>query len=289
MVLNGAKSLALPTKFGQSLVIEKNTLSKENFLYWHSLDLDNNTWFSCIFELPSLKIIKKTNDSVSKTLQKIVQEVKKINPTFLNKNETIRVTTKLSFPINWGLGTSSTLINNIASWAKINAFDLQFKIFGGSAYDIACAQNNTPILYNLKGNVPIIKPTSFNPSFKKQLFFIYLNKKQNSRDAIKVYQKYTKNKDSLISEINHLTELISKATNITDFRKLLKEHETIISKVIRKKPIQEVLFSDYFGQIKSLGAWGGDFILATGNEKTTDYFKQKGYNTIIPYSEIILS
>ncbi len=37
------------------------------------------------------------------------------------------------------------------------------------------------------------------------------------------------------------------------------------------------IFLDYFGQTKSLGAWGGDFILATGNKDTPKYFKNKGY------------
>jgi hypothetical protein len=40
--------------------------------------------------------------------------------------------------------------------------------------------------------------------------------------------------------------------------------------------------------IKSLGAWGGDFVLATGDDKTISYFKSKGYNTVIPYSKMAL-
>ena len=73
-----------------------------------------------------------------------------------------------------------------------------------------------------------------------------------------------------------------------DFEKLLEEHEKIVSKTIQLKAVQELLFSDYFGQTKSLGAWGGDFILATGNEETPAYFKQKGFQTIIPYQDLIL-
>jgi hypothetical protein len=50
-----------------------------------------------------------------------------------------------------------------------------------------------------------------------------------------------------------------------------------------------LLFNDYKGAIKSLGAWGGDFILVTGNEDSISYFKKKGYNTIIPYSKMVLN
>ena len=48
--------------------------------------------------------------------------------------------------------------------------------------------------------------------------------------------------------------------------------------------------SDFDGGIKSLGAWGGDFILAasaTGEETVKAYFSNKGLNTVIPYEEMI--
>jgi hypothetical protein len=52
--------------------------------------------------------------------------------------------------------------------------------------------------------------------------------------------------------------------------------------------VQKEMFSDYFGQTKSLGAWGGDFILATGNDDTPIYFKNKGFDTVISYQDMIL-
>jgi hypothetical protein len=48
------------------------------------------------------------------------------------------------------------------------------------------------------------------------------------------------------------------------------------------------LFSDFDGAVKSLGAWGGDFVLAISNEDPTTYFKSKGYETIIAYKDMIL-
>ena len=59
------------------------------------------------------------------------------------------ITTKLTFPRAWGLGTSSTLISLIAQWAKCDPFELLFEAFGGSGYDIACATANSPISYQL--------------------------------------------------------------------------------------------------------------------------------------------
>jgi len=144
------------------------------------------------------------------------------------------------------------------------------------------------ILYTKKGFEPIIEKVDFNPSFKEQLYFVYLNKKQNSREGIQRFKNLKGNLTSEISQISKLTDEFLVCNNLSDFEKLLVEHEKIVSKTIQLKTVQELLFSDYFGQTKSLGAWGGDFILATGNEKTPNYFKQKGFETVIPYQDLIL-
>ncbi len=291
VVLDGAKALALPTKFGQDLKIEKTETLK---LLWSSFDINKNSWFTTEFDLQNLNIITPDkNIQVSKTLQKILKEALKLVPkdrrsSFLSVKKGLHVTTNLSFPQNWGLGTSSTLINNIAKWAKVDAFKLLQNSFGGSGYDIACAENNTPILFHLNNKNAIIEPINFNPSFKDRLFFVHLNKKQNSREGIKKYKNFKENTSAIADEITTLTNTFLKANNISFFEKVIIEHENIIASVIHEEPVQKALFSDYFGQTKSLGAWGGDFILATGNEKTPAYFKNKGFHTVIPYADMIL-
>ena len=287
LVLDGAKSLALPTKYGQFLHVTTN-LNKKGVLTWQSLDLNDAVWFSCELELATFKLIKTSNKATAKTLIKLFLEIRKRKPYFLKTVESVNVKTKLNFAQNWGLGTSSTLVNNLAAWANIDAFDLQFKIFGGSAYDIACAKKDQPIIYQLNDKKPIIKEVLFNPPFKDHLFFVHLNKKQNSRDAITAYKKYTKDTSFAIAKVNAITEQLQTTNSLSSFEKLIKTHEEIISKIIGITPIQERLFSDYSGQIKSLGAWGGDFILATGNEDTIRYFKNKGFHTILPFNQIIL-
>ena len=79
-----------------------------------------------------------------------------------------------------------------------------------------------------------------------------------------------------------------KAKSTKDLDKIIIEHERIISSIIKLKPVKQNLFSDYFGQVKSLGAWGGDFVLVTGNEDTPKYFQQKGFETILSYKKMIL-
>lgn len=293
LVLDEARALALPTKFGQSLTIQKIGYSK---LIWESYTDQDELWFQIEFDLPKLRIITATfesnndggNDSIAEILQNILIETKKLNPRFLSNNQGFYAKSKLTFPRDWGLGSSSTLINNIAEWSNVNAFQLQFNTFGGSAYDIACAQNNVPIIYQLKENKPHVEKVNFNPSFKEALYFVYLNKKQNSRNGIAKYKNFTGNVKKFTQDVSRLTDKVVNCSDISTFEQIMKEHEQIISSIIKKEPIQQELFPDYFGQIKSLGAWGGDFVLATGNEDTPQYFSKKGFKTVIPYADMIL-
>lgn len=292
-VLEGAKALAIPTKFGQDLVV---TPINESKLIWNSFTENGECWLEAVFDLPKLRLISATfnsnkdggNDKIAENLKEILVQAKKINTSFLDSEKGFLVKTNLTFPKNWGLGTSSTLINNVSNWAKINPYQLLKNTFGGSGYDIACAQNNTPILYKQNGIKPFVKKVNFNLSFKESLYFVYLNKKQNSREGIQRFKELKGNLTSEIEQISDLTEAFLTCENLKDFEKLLMEHEKIVSKTIHLKTIQKKLFSDYFGQTKSLGAWGGDFILATGNSDTPNYFKQKGFEIVIPYKNMEL-
>ena len=292
-VLDGALSLALPAKFGQSLSITENSSDK---ISWKAINNEGNIWFTANYNLNDIEIdaepsiIETDNEGAAKTLLTILKEAKKLNPHFLINSNGIEATTILEFPENWGLGSSSTLINNVASWAKINAFDLLWNSFSGSGYDIACAQNNSAITYQLKNKEPFIDKVNFNPIFKDQLFFIHLNKKQNSREGIKRYQKIAPSaeKKEAIKKINSLTSKVLKTTTLNAFETIIEEHEDIIASLIQLKPVKEHFFKDFKGSIKSLGAWGGDFILATGEQTyVTSYFSTKGYNTILTYQEMI--
>lgn len=285
LVLDGALSLAIPTKYGQSLSIE---VLGEPKIIWNSLDEVGNTWFEDEFLIEQIASSMTPRNDISKRLFQILNIAKQLNPDFLNTNDGFKITTSLSFPKNWGLGTSSTLINNIAQWTRVDAYMLLEKTFEGSGYDIACAQHNHPILYQLENGKPIVEDVKFNPSFKDHLYFVYLNKKQNSRDGILKYKENRKNIKSSISDINKITTQMVACKSLEDFDNLILQHEHIISNVIKHQPIKTVLFDDFNGQIKSLGAWGGDFIMATCKTNPTTYFKSKGFETVIPYDDMVL-
>jgi len=285
VVLDGALSLAIPTKYGQYLAIESLEESK---LIWKSFDENGIIWFEDTFLIEKNGTSRTPRNELSDRLIQILNAAKDLNPDFLNDNKGIKVKTHLEFPKNWGLGTSSTLINNVAQWADVDAYTLLEKTFGGSGYDIACAQNNSSITYKTNNKNQIVKTVDFNPSFKEHLYFVHLNKKQNSRDGIKDYYKNKVNAQSAIDAITTITLKMINSKTLRDFQSLMIQHESIISNITKQTPVKEILFKNFEGAIKSLGAWGGDFIMVASKSNPSQYFIDKGYKTIISYSNMVL-
>jgi mevalonate kinase len=288
LVLDGAKAFALPTKFGQNLIVEKGNNQE---IKWTSFDSDGSIWLeeTLSFEDVLQKNISDTSASTRNTLIEILHEGYLLNPDYLDQSEGFSVTTQLTFPRNWGLGTSSTLINNIAQWLEIDAFVLLNNSFGGSGYDIACAQNDFPILYHLENGNPAVEKVTFEPEFTEHLYFVYLDKKQSSKTAIASY--YNNKHEDLaenITKIDLLTQEVLHTKTLREFATALEEHEAEMSNILEMHTIKESLFPDFSGVIKSLGAWGGDFVLAIAKENPTDYFKERGFNTIVSYKDMIL-
>jgi len=284
LVLDGAEALALPTTRGQQLTV---TATKEQGLHWKSELHDGSTWFETHFTLP-IKDCAVPNGDIPQRLLTILQAAQQLNPQFLQEQEGLTATSTLEFPRNWGLGSSSTLIANIALWAQINPYKLLEMTFGGSGYDIACATSESAITYQRTKSDPLIKSVTFDPDFKEHIFFIHLNKKQNSRESIKHYRSL--NSKLLLNEVSHfsqLTKKVEESKTLQAFEQLLNEHETRLSSIIKTPTIKSKLFSDYPHLIKSLGGWGGDFVMVTGNISEMEYFKNLGFHTIIPYSEMI--
>jgi len=286
VVLDGAIALAIPTKFGQSLTVESILEPK---IIWQSLDEKGQVWFEdeFFFNQSGAILSQTTHVETSQRLIQILETARQLNPEFLMPQSGVKVITKLDFPIDWGLGTSSSLINNIANWAEIDAYTLLDKTFGGSGYDIAIAQKNSALTYQIINHSRTIKCIPFEPTFKDCIYFVHLNKKQNSRDGISKYRTNDSALTNQISKINAITSKILNFYSLSEFELLIEQHETIISKLLNQKPIKDILFNDFEGSIKSLGAWGGDFILVTSKHNPTAYFNSKGYTTVISFNDMI--
>ena len=284
LILKGAKGLAIPTKYGQKMSILKNT---EKNIIWEAYSSDNEKWIDCKFDL-NFKLIKSKNTKTQYiySLLKLLKKIDEFSPGFAGQG--LKVLTNLEFKRNWGLGSSSTLINNISNWLNIDPYKFLKMTYKGSGYDIAVAKTKKSIFFEKKGEFNKVMQTNFSPPFKDNLFFIHLNKKVDTQSEVTKFLNYKNEYSNEILKINSLGEMIVKEKNQKQFNEMIKEHEEIISKIIYKKPIQSTHFKDFYGQIKSLGSWGGDFILASGDNETPKYFSKKGFETIIPFSEMKL-
>ena len=284
LVLDGASSIALPSKLTQELFITK---CNEKIIDWQSFDEKNNLWYQEKFILVNEKLnyVGKKNPISEKVLSLLKYILKLKGPNNLMGNKLVNI---LNFNRQWGLGSSSTFVNNLAKWAQIDPYELLFSTFSGSGFDIACCDYNSPILYRNNDKSIVTKKISFNPNFADKLYLIYLGKKQTTEKSIKKYSEKKFAKINLITKINSINDKIINCKDLKDFENLIELHENIIGKAISMKPIQKSFFKDYNeGKIKSLGSWGGDFILVTSKNNDLKYFEKKGFKTIFPLSEIV--
>ncbi len=291
LVMEGADAFAVPLIKGQSLQVRKTGMSKHPVLIWQAQKPDG-LWFETRFSMPALQILHSTNREKANHLKKILQTARSINPSFLNEKESFHVKTELEFPPEYGFGSSSTLIATLAHWANINPFLLQRKALGGSAYDVACAGAKRPLIYHLKENHPAWQEVSFQLAFTKNLYFVYLGKKQNSAQGIQYFKEKAHFSNTDILEITSLTHQCVEAEDLDTFTRLLQEHEEIVSRILKKPKVKNLYFEGIETVVKSLGAWGGDFVLCATKIEEKDFrrkLKSFGFSVIFAWNQLVLN
>lgn len=288
-VLDGALALAVPTRFGQTLTAWADETDRR--LLWKAIDADSRPWLEAEFDLPGIQTLRASDPAVAARLRDVLLACQAQNPAFLRDSPGFRVETRLDFPRNWGLGTSSTLIGALGRWAGVDAYRVLADTLGGSGYDLACAYAEGPVLYQLDKARPMVRPVAFRPSFADRLFFVFLGEKQDSREGIRRYRaKMPADTAALAQRLGALTTEMVAADSLPPFEAALREHEALLSQALDLPRVKDRLFPDFWGEVKSLGAWGGDFVLATSErsaEETRSYFVGKGLDVFFPYREIV--
>jgi len=284
-VLYGAKALALPLKYGQWLSVTPSTNININWTSYYN----NQIWFKATFN-GKLEIIETTDKSKASVIVGILKAALAMSnhPPL----QSIDIETILEFNPSWGWGSSSTLINNIAQWLNINPYQLSSATLGGSNYDIACANANEPIFYQLIENQSISIPVKFAPPFNTYIYFLYLGNKQDSRQSVSKLLKENPPTVNQLNEISQISEAMTQCSQLIDFEKLMIEHEILVATLIKQTPVKQALFGDFPGNIKSLGAWGGDFVMVTSRLSQTEilqWFQTKGYPVLFSLDEIALN
>lgn len=286
-VIDGAKALAIPCKQGQTLEIKPHRGSD---LIWECYDEHDELWFEAQISLYDFSSVRTSDQATSDFLQKILKGAVRHNTEFLNKWNGFKAINRLQFNREWGLGSSSTLLNNVAQWAEINPFHLHFSVSSGSGYDIACADADGPLTYQLKEDELHFEEIDFEPSFLDQIGFLYLGNKQNTKSAISHYSKHVKKRRILADKVTEITERAIACKTLAQFIKVAEDHENLLAKEIGMQRVQAERFPEFDGVVKSLGAWGGDFVMVLNNksfEENQAYFSNLGYSTLISYQDMI--
>lgn len=288
-VLDGGLAFAVPTKLGQTLEIFNSPISNDSpKLFWEANLDDGSNWFTAEFNLPELTLVQYSDEKLALKLQELLNAVSTLNPDFFQKTkENIHCKTHLEFPKDWGLGSSSTLIYLLAKWAGVDEFELSNLTFKTSGYDIACAGNDNPILYQLEFGQPKIHPIKYHPEFLEDLYLVYLNQKQDTQIGVAQSYKSLPKNELLISEMTNLVQKIYQSKTLKEFESNIEFHENALSEFMQKPKVKDLYFSDYEGSVKSLGAWGGDFVLVTKRDNLESYFRSKGYSVLIPWKDLV--
>lgn len=281
--MDGALVLAVPTRLGQEFSFQERD-DQRSLILWEAYH-QNKIWLKTVIDYKNWQVLETNIPSSAEFILKTLKNVQALSAIQFKSDVTYHLTTNLQFPSDYGLGSSSTLMNNLAQWAQIDPFYLNKISLGGSGYDIAVAKEKSAVLFQ---SVPEIKyeKVNFDPSFKNELIFIHLNQKQDSREGISFYKSKTKSQ-KLVDEFSDLTRNILLCNELEKFSDLMLIHEQKISNFLEITTVKEKFFSDSPVFVKSLGAWGGDFVMSSKFDGFKDYFWGKGFYTIFEYNEII--
>lgn len=281
--MDGALVLAVPTKLGQEFSF-KEIHDEKSLIVWEAYH-QNKLWLKAVIDYQNWQILETNIPASAAFILKTLKNVQSLSTITFKNNFTYHLKTNLQFPADYGLGSSSTLMTNLAEWAEIDPFYLNKISLGGSGYDIAVAKEKSAVLYQ---SVPEIKyeKVNFNPSFKDELIFIHLNQKQDSREGISFYKSKTRSQKR-VDEFSDITRNILLCSELENFSELMLIHEQKISDFLEIPTVKAKFFADCPVFVKSLGAWGGDFVMSAKFDGFKDYFWGKGFHTIFEWSEII--
>jgi mevalonate kinase len=291
LVLSGAEALAVPLKMGQWLEVGMISGEERPCLKWRALVLDKE-WFSASILLPDMEIVQSSDPPIVKRLVKILSKITEMNKGLFEPGKSYSFSTVSTFDHDWGMGSSSALIANLARWAMIDPFDLFHRLNKGSGYDVATALAKGPILFSTASNKAKIIPVRFLPAFHQQIWFVYTGLKQDTERSLDEFSTLPKPTRQQIEMINYFTGELLHTKHLKQFMQIMSEHESFISNLLGKITVKEEYFSDFNGEIKSLGAWGGDMMMAV-SELPGDYirtfFKTKNIQTVFDFHSLILS
>lgn len=288
VVLDGIPAVAVPTYKGQRL--EVNEAADRSVLAWTARAHDGSIWLEGSLERtpegwkPSSAFAPPA--PALDGLAGLLTAAEHLRGTPLPGGS---AETFLEFPNDYGWGSSSTLISLVAQWAEVDALALHFATQNGSGYDAVCALASGPIRYTRTGPASAQwVPVSLAHWPHNTLYLVHLGEKQRSAQDVVRYRNIAPN-PLLLKAVGEAAELLYKASSPLEWSEAARTHEEAMGKVLGRTPVAETRFANYPHAVKSLGAWGGDFVLAQVLEASDlQWFKERGFSTVLPWSDCVV-
>ncbi|MGV4415037.1 GYDIA family GHMP kinase [Chryseobacterium sp. T1] len=284
VVLDGAIALAVPTKWGQEFFFDEDD-NQQSLIFWKAKHQDQH-WLDITIDYKNWIVVDTNLPDAAAFILKTLQNIQELGSAIFSDSKSYYLTTNLQFPADYGLGSSSTLMTNLAEWSGVDAFMLNELSLGGSGYDIAVAKAQSAILFWRENNDVNYEKVDFSPDFRRDLIFIHLGKKQDSREGIRLYRSKEKLL-YLVRRFSEITQSVLQVKTLDEFSALMQDHEILLSDFLGLPTAKEKYFQDCPTFIKSLGAWGGDFVMSCRFENYEKYFIEKGYKNVFSWENMI--
>ena len=279
-ITQGATGLAVPTTLGQKMNVQ--SFDSPN-IHWQAYTVGGQCWLDVV--LNSELEILKTNQR--KEAQHLVKQLHIVAAHSDKLTSGLHFETHLEFDRSWGLGSSSTFTSLLAQFANLNVLDIFHEAHGGSGYDLACASAAGPSLYHIEKGSAETTPVNWVPDFANDIAFVFSGKKQLTSESLALVEKQPFNPRQ-IKKINELTSAFVSASTLERIESVMHEHEQLIGGHLGLLPVSEHLFKGYNGAVKSLGGWGGDFVLVTRFSENQQWLKENGFEHALPLRTLAL-
>jgi mevalonate kinase len=99
-VLDGARSLAVPTQLGQKITIKEHRGSE---IIWESFSAQKGSWFKAKYSILDLKPSESTDNQKAQYISNILRKAINHNSEFLSTWKGKKIIANLEFEPEWGL------------------------------------------------------------------------------------------------------------------------------------------------------------------------------------------
>ncbi len=281
-VLKGATALSVPTKYGQTFCFSPqeegctvSTKFREELVFQGCFDGNG-------------KVVATSDESkgnfISSVLKAIYDLTRKDLPAF-------NLMIQSDFPLEWGLGSSSAFLTGMSRYLHIDVMELNEHLGHSSGYDVATQWHQQPILYKRMNEKPQILPVSLDYAFANSLYFVWTGKKRSTAESVKQH-KHKLNRNDLVRSIDPFVTQMAFATTLDGFANALQAHESFMSQILAEATLKDKVSHLSDIPVKSLGAWGGDFILLVWQKdphELKQLIEEAGFDTLIPWKDMVLT